>query len=317
MHDPRESFRPFQPVILDFDGSVLPVAEGERRIPLGSWQEAIRFGCTRRAFSALEAHLEGVLPVDCGCAFMGSGDFHHVTLIPLRRLCRRLPPASLDVVVFDNHPDNMRYPFGIHCGSWVSHAALLPSVRRVHVIGITSGDIGLAHAWENRLTPFLRRKLTYWSVGTDAAWLRLIGRAGCGMAFGSADELVRGLIPALADAGDIYLSIDKDVFAEDVVKNNWDQGVFRLRHTEAVFAACAGRVIGADVCGDVSDYEYASPFKRFLSRLDGQEPCDPQALRGWQEGQRAVNAALLESLGKVLREPEASTRVSPILRRFS
>ena len=50
--------------------------------------------------------------------------------------------------------------------------------------------------------------------------------------------------------------------------------------------------------------------------LDGQEPCDPQALRGWQEGQRAVNAALLESLGKVLREPEASTRVSPILRRF-
>ena len=90
MHDPRESFRPFQPVILDFDGSVLPVAEGELRIPLGSWQEAIRFGCTRRAFSALEAHLEGVLPVDCGCAFMGSGDFHHVTLIPLRRLCRRL-----------------------------------------------------------------------------------------------------------------------------------------------------------------------------------------------------------------------------------
>ena len=172
MHDPRESFRPSPPVILDFDGSVLPVAEGERRIPLGSWQEAIRFGCTRRAFSALEAHLEGVLPVDCGCAFMGSGDFHHVTLIPLRRLCRRLPPASLDVVVFDNHPDNMRYPFGIHCGSWVSHAALLPSVRRVHVIGITSGDIGLAHAWENRLTPFLRRKLTYWSVGTDAAWLR-------------------------------------------------------------------------------------------------------------------------------------------------
>ena len=73
MHDPRESFRPSPPVILDFDGSVLPVAEGERRIPLGSWQEAIRFGCTRRAFSALEAHLEGVLPVDCGCAFMGSG----------------------------------------------------------------------------------------------------------------------------------------------------------------------------------------------------------------------------------------------------
>ena len=73
------------------------------------------------------------------------------------------------------------------------------------------------------MTPFLRRKLTYWSVGTDAAWLRLIGRAECCRSLGSADELVRGLLPALADAGNIYLSIDKDVFAEDVVKTNWDQ----------------------------------------------------------------------------------------------
>lgn len=298
---PAPRFRPCPPVILDFDGSVLPVAADERRIPLASWQEAIRFGCTRRAFSALEAHLEGVLPVDCGCAFMGSGDFHHVTLILLRRLCRRLPPASLDVVVFDNHPDNMRYPFGIHCGSWVSHAALLPCVRRVHVIGITSGDIGLAHAWENRLAPFWRNKLMYWSIGANAAWLRLIGRVECGRAFGSADELVCGFIPALRDAGGIYLSVDKDVFAEDVVKTNWDQGVFRLNHAKAVLAACAGRVIGADVCGDVSDYEYANPIKRFLSRLDGQGPCDAQALRGWQEGQRDMNAALLGSLGKVLR----------------
>ena len=130
-------------MILDFDGSVLPVAEGERRIPLGSWQEAIRFGCTRRAFSALEAHLEGVLPVDCGLCVHGQRRFPPRHADPLHRLCRRLPPASLDVVVFDNHPDNMRYPFGIHCGSWVSHAALQPSVRRVHVIGITSGTSAL------------------------------------------------------------------------------------------------------------------------------------------------------------------------------
>lgn len=305
MNDPRESlvsaFRPSPPVILDFDGSVLPVAAEECRIPLASWQEAVRFGCSHRTFAALEAHLESVLPEGCGCAFMGSGDFHHVTLILLRRLCRRLPPASLDVVVFDNHPDNMRYPFGIHCGSWVSHAALLPCVRRVLVIGITSGDIGPAHAWENRLTPFWRGKLRYWSVGASAAWLRLIGRAECGRSFASADDLVRGFLPELEDAENIYLSVDKDVFAEDVVKTNWDQGVFRFGHAEAVAAACAGRLIGADVTGDVSCYEYASPFKRFLSRLDGQESCDPQALHEWQEGQRDMNVALLELLGRMLR----------------
>lgn len=159
----------------------------------------------------------------------------------------------------------MRYPFGIHCGSWVSHAACW----RVHVIGITSGTSALPTRG-NRLTPFLRRKRDVLSVGTDAAWLRP-DRAG-GVLHGvriSADELVR------AEPGgcrEHHLSID-EMFMEDVVRPA-GSGRLRLRHTEAgIAAACAGRVIGADVCrGDVSDYEYASPFKRFLSRLDGRSP---------------------------------------------
>lgn len=95
MHDPRESFRPSPPVILDFDGSVLPVAEGERRIPLGSWQEAIRFGCTRRAFSALEAHLEGVLPVGLRLCVHGQ---------------RRLPPRHADPAAPPVPPPAARVP---------------------------------------------------------------------------------------------------------------------------------------------------------------------------------------------------------------
>ena len=65
MHDPRESFRPSPPVIPDFDGSVLPVAEGERRIPLQISKQVKG----RRVYGGQNTHLTlkvvsvGVLPL--------------------------------------------------------------------------------------------------------------------------------------------------------------------------------------------------------------------------------------------------------------
>ena len=89
----------------------------------------------------------------------GSGDFHHVSAILLERLAIATP---IDVVVLDNHPDNMRFPFGIHCGSWVRRVAALPQVRHVHVVGISSGDLRLVNAWAHYWAPLLAGKLTYW-----------------------------------------------------------------------------------------------------------------------------------------------------------
>ena len=120
------------PLILDFDASVAPLAENEIRLDLRALQEAIRFGCTRRAFARLGEELRAAWPQTYGCAFTGSGDYHHISLILLQELATRrgLAPASLNLVVCDNHPDNMRYPFGIHCGSWISWAAALPFIRQ-------------------------------------------------------------------------------------------------------------------------------------------------------------------------------------------
>ena len=100
-------------LVLDFDGSVAPL-EGAETIALRDREEELRFACRLRALRALPKTGEAPL------VFLGSGDFHHVTYALLARLRR-----PVEVVVFDNHPDNMRYPFGIHCGSWVAHAARL------------------------------------------------------------------------------------------------------------------------------------------------------------------------------------------------
>lgn len=293
----KPTFREQRPLVLDFDNSVLPLGKNEIRISLEDWQEAIRFGCSWRAFFRLENHLRQALTKDYSCVFTGSGDFHHLTLFLLRELERRESnPEPVDLVVLDNHPDNMRYPFGLHCGSWVSSAAAMSFVRHVHVIGICSSDITLAHAWENRLTPFFRRKLTYWSVGKSAGWLRLVGQKDACRTFSFADALIDAFLPVANSSPRIYFSLDKDVLDPTVVRTNWDQGVFMERHLTALIAACRKNIVGADICGDVSEHVYKSRFKRLLARLDGQRAITPQQVRAWQEQQRNINARLLSLL---------------------
>ena len=282
------------PVIVDLDASVLPLP-GEQRLDYGGWQERLRFGCTRRSLADFTADLRARLPRGHGAVFLGSGDFHHLSLA-LLELCaeREEQPHSLDLLVLDNHPDAMRYPFGVHCGSWVARAAMLPWVRQVHVAGITSADIGPGHAWEICLKPLLRRKLCLWSVGSRADWLRLWGRQEQARSFADPDALVEALVPVLRRSPRLYCSIDKDVFAPEVVRTNWDQGVFALEHARRLLAACAGRLVGADVTGDVSVYAYRGLFKRLLTTLEGQPVIPDDVLPQWQEAQRAVNAELVD-----------------------
>ena len=127
-----------RPLVLDFDASVLPLP-GAQTVALHHHQEAIRFGCRKTALRALGRELAAALDERPPLVFLGSGDYHHVSYLLIERL--RALNTRLQIVVFDNHPDNMRYPFGIHCGSWVWHVSRLPFVARVHVVGITSTDV--------------------------------------------------------------------------------------------------------------------------------------------------------------------------------
>jgi hypothetical protein len=289
------------PLVLDFDGSVgaLP---GEQRVPLSHWQEDIRFGCTLRHWRRLLADAEVRLPAPGrhGTVFMGSGDFHHLSWWLVERQLRAQPAAQpLRVVVLDNHPDNMRYPFGVHCGSWVRRVAMLPGVSQVIVAGITSGDIGLRHAWENQLAPLRAGKLACWSIGVDTAWPRWLGLGAAFRNFSSADNLVDALATLLrTQPQPSYLSIDKDVLSPDNVHTNWDQGLLGEAHLLHVVGALRGQLVGADVTGEVSAYRYRSRWKRWLSAADAQDTgtIDATQLARWQAGQHALNQRLLGAI---------------------
>jgi len=259
----------------------------------------VRFGCGLRRFAQFRAALDAQLPASHGTALMGSGDFHHLSW-PLIERCITAQALSagrpLRVVVLDNHPDNMRFPWGVHCGSWVRRVALHPAVSHVHVAGITSGDIGRAHAWENYLTPLRAGRLSYWSAGVDTGWARRLGVDAAFRGFASVADLSRTLARMLREqAQPTYLSIDKDVFAPEVVRTNWDQG--RMQEGEAldIIGALAGQIVGSDITGDVSSWRYTTWWKRWMSAGDGQDTqIDAQTLATWQLGQHAFNERLVE-----------------------
>ncbi|MGZ4780058.1 MAG: arginase family protein, partial [Thermoanaerobaculia bacterium] len=210
-----------QTLILDFDGSAR--IEGADVAPLRERQEAIRFGCSMSTLRRLGADLEPHLRADPRVVVMGSGDYHHISYLLIERLQRL--NAAIQVVVFDNHPDNMRYPFGIHCGSWVWHVSRLPFVTRVHVVGITSTDVERMHVLENHLAPLRSGRVVYWCVRRNLGALRMLG-VHQSRSFQSVPEMLEALRAGLGDAREpVYLSIDKDVLAHDVVQTNWDQGV--------------------------------------------------------------------------------------------
>ena len=282
-----------RPVVLDIDHSVGPLPD-RLVLPLEHWQEALRFGCSLATMRRFRSELDELLPAQHGSVFMGSGDFHHLSW-PL--IARHHAIAPIQVVVLDNHPDNMRFPFGVHCGSWVRKVALLPQVGHVHVLGITSHDIGRGHAWENYLTPLLRGKLTYWSMGVDTSWSRHFGLARAFRNFDTPDALVDAFIQSQrTQTTPSYLSIDKDVFATEVAHTNWDQGRLLTTHALALIGSLRQGLIGSDINGEVSRYQYASWWKRKLSALDEQPKIDPAELASWQAQQHALNLQLLAAV---------------------
>jgi hypothetical protein len=281
------------PVVLDMDGSVGALPDA-LVLPMGHWQERIRFGCGMRVYREFAHALDDALAVAHGTVFMGSGDFHHLSYALIARL---RPDRMIKVVVLDNHPDNMRFPFGIHCGSWVRRVAALPWVGHVDVLGITSGDVAIAHAWENYFTPLLRGKLTNWCVGVDVQWAKRLGLAARFLWFESVPDLIDCFAESRRrDPVPTYVTIDKDVLSKAVAYTNWDQGVMNEAEMFDIIGLFGGSLVGSDVTGDVSTYRYRAKWKRWMSAMDHQPDVNGNELKEWQRTHHMLNRRLLSAL---------------------
>ena len=190
-----------------------------------------------------------------------------------------------------------------------ARVARLPQVAHVHVIGITSGDLGAAHAWEHNLGSVWSGKVTYWSTGVDTRWSRWLGLGPRFRSFPDRATLVEAARQELAATPmDTYFSIDKDAFSADEVRTNWDQGVLLRADLKTLAQALHGQVVGSDVTGDVSVWHYRTAWKRWLSAADGQDTAhQDKELPQWQARQNAFNWQIVELL-------DARARAETVLR---
>jgi len=261
---------------------------------------ALRLWSRPPALERLEHRLLGGLPSSYGPAlvFSGSGDFHHVTPLLVKRALEASGEAAVTILHFDNHPDWVRFEPGAHCGSWVGRAARLPQVDRVLTVGVCSSDIDRPRGKGADLSLVEDGKVELYAYRAPRSepQVRLCGREWPTIeAMG--EQAFAALLAGRIETPAVYFTIDKDVLHPDDAATNWDQGRLRLASlkTLARAAAAGRRVIGADVVGDWSRPSYgggpwAALLKAGEARLDQPWRAPPPAARTANE---AVNLDLL------------------------
>jgi hypothetical protein len=252
--------------LLDFDGSVRPQTSLVRRFHLEladlyRWGPWLRLACRHGTFRRFERQLDALLgrPDDTSptLAFLGSGDFHHVTLALLRRL-----RGPFNLLVIDKHPDWVRGVPLLHCGTWLAHALRLPNLQRVFHVG-GELDFDNRYRWlapwgalrSGRVVVVPARRRFHRGQWKDLAHHPLAQPGGPDTAGDALSENLNIYRAGLAQCP-LYISVDKDAMTPAEAVVNWDSGSLNLRQVLGVvdwfLDAARGRLAGADIVGDWS-----------------------------------------------------------------
>ena len=231
-----------------------------------AWGPRLRYCASARE---MEIFHETVREKMAAFTLFGSGDFHHLSALWIRRVAE---PFTL--VSFDNHPDWDIRPPRWGCGTWINRALELPGVERVAIWGCGNFEMNwpgnlfvnrgalrekwvAVWPWTERLKASGRQR---WAGMTRADWRGQFG------------EFARGL-----SGKKVYVTVDLDCLEAGQAATNWEQGMFHaedVRWAIGEIAAC-GKIVGGDLCGAFSEQRYARWTQRLAARFD-----HPPAMRG-------------------------------------
>jgi arginase family enzyme len=221
----------------------------------------------------------------------GSGDFHHLSALWIRRVAQ-----PLIVVSFDNHPDWDIRPPKWCCGGWINRALELPHVRRVSIWGC-----GNFECWwprqlfgNRRAERAGRLEVHPWA---DQRPMKDRQRRGAILRENwreHFEEFVRNL-----DGANVYVTIDLDCLAAGEAVTNWESGRFTVVDLEwgltKLRESC--RIVAGDICGAFSRPVYARWKQRFASEMD-----HPKLPRPNPEETQEINHSALQKLWPLLTE---------------
>jgi hypothetical protein len=235
-----------------------PTFEFPVRVDAREAGPSLRFITSRRAIERFyEKFGDALRPF----ILSGSGDFHHLTAVFIRRL-----KEPFVVLSFDNHPDwDVRPPFW-SCGAWVNRALENPMVHQVAVWGCGSfechlpwrilGNRSACRSGRLWVAPWRSKGRSY------PTWLHAISELDWRAAFALYVESL-GSFP-------VYVTVDLDSLRESEAITNWENGRFSL--SDIVWAISLLRqksqIIGGDLCGAFSRARYGSRFQTLAGRFD-------------------------------------------------
>ncbi len=232
----------------------LPVVDARK------WGPELRFSAPPHLIS--EFYRECETHLASSFLLYGSGDFHHLTALRLRRVA-----GPIVVVSFDNHPDWDVRPPKWGCGGWVNRALELPYVKHVAVWGCGNFECWWPHQiFGNRraeragildVHPWADER-----AAKDRKRRGAILRANWRDHF---DQFVKEL-----GGGSVYVTIDLDCLRAEEAATNWESGQFNVVDLEWALSRLVGssRIIGGDICGAFSPPAYARWKQRFAAEFD-------------------------------------------------
>jgi len=224
-----------------------------------AWGPRLRYCSTSDRMENFQAQMREQL---ADFTLFGSGDFHHVTALLLRRVAK---PFTL--VSFDNHPDwDIRPPHWC-CGTWFNRALELPQLRQAVVWGCANGELNWpgrlfarreprlhAHPWAERTAPASQR---IWQAVTRENWREKFSA-----------------FAAQLPVKSVYVTVDLDCLNLTEARTNWEAGLFTA--AEVAWALRELRqhteVVGGDVCGAWSAPSYERPFQKLAGWIDHPRP---------------------------------------------
>lgn len=192
--------------------------------------------CDEQAVKLLEENMQKYRLE--GIHYLDSGNYHYISYLWLKRI-----DVPFELIYFDNHPDMQHSLFGdiLSCGGWVKTALTdCTNLIRVLCIGVDETLLTEEMQEDDRVT-FVPKQ----QIGDGESGKTLCGRIDAWFRAGQGARLP------------VYISVDKDVLAEQEVKTNWEQGSMTK---ETLFAALSviaeeRKILGMDICGEPSGNE--------------------------------------------------------------
>ncbi|HXP34311.1 MAG TPA: hypothetical protein VN827_02045 [Chthoniobacterales bacterium] len=215
----------------------------------------------------------------------GSGDFHYLSALWLRRL-----NEPIVLVSFDNHPDWDVRPPKWGCGGWINRALELAHVQHIAIWGCGNFECWWPHnIFANRSGERVGRLEVHPWV--DQRPIKDRQRRGAILRENWRDNFEA--FAANFRGQNVYVTIDLDCLRAEEAVTNWESGRFKVADLEWALGKLRehGRIIAGDICGAFSPPKYARRKQRFASEWD-----HPQLPLPTPQETRRINFAALERL---------------------